>query len=365
MKTLQIAISCAGLVTSVGLDTNSTCAALRCRLNNFVELDDIDYDAEPLVGAPVLMADFDQSGIAKLAAMAASAIAQTLGAQPGRNLIDIPLLLCVAEPGRAGRLVDLDSALFGALANHFSHGFHAESAIIAAGKSAVALALTRASRMLSGSSYPAVMIVAADTFLNYGTVAANLASDRMMATEVRAGFIPGEAAGALLVTRSDIQADVELVVFALASTTEEATFAADLPLRANGLAAAIKSAAKKADAHPDDLAICLSDVSGEDYYFEELALAQARARIEALLWLPAESVGETGSVIGCIQIAWLLDAKRQFYLPGNTALLLTSDDDGRRTASILAFQYSKAYTAASLAQDPINDLINEGVANVT
>ncbi len=108
----------------------------------------------------------------------------------------------------------------------------------------------------------------------------------------------------------------------------------------------------------------MSDASGEDYYFEELALAQQRTRLEAPLWLPAESVGETGSAAACIQIAWLLEARRQFYLPGNSALLLTSDDDGSRTATILAFQYSDAYIAAARADDTLNDLINEGAEYV-
>jgi 3-oxoacyl-[acyl-carrier-protein] synthase-1 len=346
MSVRQLAVVSAGLVTSVGLNTATTCAALRCRLNNFIETGFTDQEDEAVIGAPVPWPD---GGIRleKLVEMAASAIRQALDSAnlALQQLPGIPLMLCLAETERAGRMQDLDNALFDGLEQQFGHAFHADSGILASGQVGVVFAMNHARHLLYDKHHATVLVVAVDSLLNRATVVANLEQERLLATDIRAGFIPGEAAGALVVTRPNAQIDVQLLIFGLGAAEEKALPQNDIPLLGKGLAAAIKAALKEADAEAEEIDCCIASVSGEDYYFEELALAQQRAGIAAHLWLPAESLGETGSVVGCIQLAWWLEARRKFYIPGNAALLLASADNGRRTAMAVAFQYSQAYRA--------------------
>lgn len=349
MSARQLAVVSAGLVTCVGLNTATTCAALRCRLNNFIETGFTDLEDEAVIGAPV---PWPEGGIRleKLAEMAASAIRQALASAnlALEQLPHIPLMLCIAETERAGRMHDLDNALFDGLAQQFGHAFHADSGVLASGQVGVAFAMNHARHLLYDKQHAAVLVVAADSLLNRASVVAHLEQERMLATDIRAGFIPGEAAGALLVTRPDAQVDVQLLIFGMGAAREKALPHNDVPLRGEGLSAAIKAALKEADATAEEIACCIASVSGEDYYFEELALAQQRAGIASHLWLPAESLGETGSVIGCIQLAWWLEARRKYYVPGNGALLLASADNARRTAMVVAFQYSEAYRAQAI-----------------
>lgn len=352
MSSHYVAIRGAGLVTSVGLDTASACAALRCRLNNFIELGFIDHEHKPVIGAPVPWAGMG-TGLDKLAQMAASAIRQALAADPHIALASTPLLLCLAEPGRAGRMADLDTGIVGKLEQQFAHPVHPESALLAEGQTGVASALHLARKFLFNKGHVAVLIVAADTFINRSAIVRNLDEQRLLASGIRAGFIPGEAAGALLVQRADSRRDVELVVFGQGAALEQAGRDSDLPLRADGLTAAIAHALKGANATSAELDLCVSDANGEHYRFDELALAQIRTQTATPLWLPAESLGETGSVVGCVQYAWLLEAQKKYYMPGNNALCLAGNDAGRRTAHIVAFEYSQPYRAAFAASQPM------------
>ena len=142
MSARQIAIAGAGLVSSIGLNSASTCAALRCRFNNFTELEFNDLDHEPVIGAPVPWLD-KGAGIDKLAHMAAAAMRQVLVAHPTTNLADTPLLLCVAEPERTGRMADLERILLDTLEQQLGQPFHPDSKTIPAGQAAVALALNK------------------------------------------------------------------------------------------------------------------------------------------------------------------------------------------------------------------------------
>ncbi len=364
MTVTTIHIASAGLVTSVGMTTASTCAALRCRLNNFAEIDFDDDENEPLIGAAVEL-NGTGSGIDKLAMMAVSAIRQALAPFPELALARLPVLLCIAEPSRCGRMGDLETRLRSGLESRLGHALDADTECIAAGQISVALALGRAQQLIDSTKQDAVLIVAADTYLNRATIMHHLEEKRLVATDIRAGFIPGEGAGALLVMRSDQRNGVELRVFGQAVATEPALRDNTVPLRADGLTQAVHTAVQAADATMDELSVLLADASGEDYAFEELGLMQQRTGATMPLWLPAETVGETGSVVGCLQIAWWMEARRKAYLTGNGALLTAGNDAGQRTAAVLAFHFSDAYVDSAI--DPatvIQDTMRKEGAHV-
>ena len=101
--TLELDIVSIGMVTAVGLDAPSACAAMRARLDGFQETRFLGPGGDWLVGAPVPLPR-NLIGEKRLAHMAAAAILRG-----DRRLRPTPadtaaLILCLAEEDRPGRL---------------------------------------------------------------------------------------------------------------------------------------------------------------------------------------------------------------------------------------------------------------------
>jgi 3-oxoacyl-[acyl-carrier-protein] synthase-1 len=111
-----------------------------------------------------------------------------------------------------------------------------------------------------------------------------------------------------------------------------------------GLAQAIRAALVDAGCNMHDVDFRLSDLSGEQYYFKEAALAVSRLlrvrKEEFDLWHPASIIGESGAVAGVAMIAVAEAACRKAYAPGPALLCHMSNDAGQRAAAI--FQYGEA-----------------------
>jgi 3-oxoacyl-[acyl-carrier-protein] synthase-1 len=85
----------------------------------------------------------------------------------------------------------------------------------------------------------------------------------------------------------------------------------------------------------------IADLSGEQYYFKEAALALSRtlrARKDTFdIWHPAECIGETGAVAGLVAFAVASAACRKGYAPGPNILCHAANDAGQRVAVIVRF----------------------------
>jgi 3-oxoacyl-[acyl-carrier-protein] synthase-1 len=91
-----------------------------------------------------------------------------------------------------------------------------------------------------------------------------------------------------------------------------------------------------------DLDYRITDVSGEQYYFKEAALALSRIlrqrKEEFDIWHPAECIGESGAVAGVAVMAVASAACRKGYAPGPSILAHGANDAGRRAAAVFSFQ---------------------------
>ena len=86
----------------------------------------------------------------------------------------------------------------------------------------------------------------------------------------------------------------------------------------------------------------ITDLSGEQYYFKEAALALSRTlrqrKEEFDLWHPAECTGEQGAVAGAAVIAMADAACRKAYTKGPNILSHMANDAGQRAALALQFR---------------------------
>jgi 3-oxoacyl-[acyl-carrier-protein] synthase-1 len=354
-----LAVHGVGLVTAVGLSAPASCAAFRAKISNPTETRFIDGAGQWIMAHQVEL-EQPWRGLSKLARMAALAAEEALQGVPRAQWAKLPMVLCVAEPDRPGRLDGLDTQL-ALMIQDLLGGVRfdaARSALVAHGRVGLAVALNGARRLLAQPDVPQVLVVATDSLITWPTLGPLEREGRLLAERNSNGFMAGEAAGALLLGRagtagSSQQAAAgsgQLVVAGLGFAREAAHIASDEPLRGDGLAGAIRAALEDAGVAMHDIDFRISDVSGEHYYFKEAALALSRTlrqrKEDFDLWHPAECTGEVGAASGATVVALAHAACAKGYTLGSRVLAHWANDSGQRAAAVLQWNNNNAARAS-------------------
>ncbi|HEV7575708.1 MAG TPA: hypothetical protein VGO85_06675 [Caldimonas sp.] len=326
-----LAIEACGMVTSVGLTAAATCAAIRAGVQGLSDTRFVDSERQPVRAGQVRL-ERPWRGADKIRRMVTLAAQECLSSVVTTNRV--PFVACLSD--------DLDDdagdGLFDALAAASGVRLdEASSRILRAGRSSIAFALQGARELLFDRGFDHVLVVAGDSLVTRAAIARLEDEDRLLAADNMDGFLPGEAAAAIVVTRPTRESD--LVCLGIGAATEVATIASEEPRRAEGLVAAIRAALAEASLAPEDIDVRVTDLSGEHYYFREAALALSRVvrsgRKEIPLWHPAECIGEVGVAVGPILAGVALTSTRKRYAPGANFLLHLADDGGARAALVL------------------------------
>jgi len=347
MSAFPLAITSIGLVTGVGLNAESSCAAIRCAIDNFQETRFIDSGGEWILGSEVLL-EQPWRGKAKLLKMLSMAVSECLEKEEKIKTDETPLLLCLAESDRPGRVIDDDNQLFLDLSKEVDCEFHSQSRVISQGHVSIGTALLRARKLIQEQQIRQVIIAGADGFLVGPTLAHYENNERLLTSNNSNGFIPGDAAAALLVmSESAANNKPHLVCKGLGFGIEDSTIDSDEPLRADGLAKAFKEAVKDAGCEMGDLDFRITDLSGEQYHFKEASLALSRTlrklKEEFDIWHPADCVGEIGAVMGMVMTGVIDSACRKDYTKGENILFHLGNDDGKRVAMVFTWQNGVAH----------------------
>ena len=340
LKSMQpIAILNTGLVTSVGLTAATACAAIRIGISNAQETLFMGSEGEWIMGHSVPLEKPCQ-GMTKHVKMAAMTIHECLAEIPKNQWPSIPLLLCVAERERPGRLEFVEDQLFVEIQRELKVEFAPKSGVIPFGRVSVAMALQRAQQLIYEDGIPLVLIAATDSLLTWSTLSVYENNDRLLGNGNSNGFIPGEGGAALLVARPN--ASVQLRCVGVGMAMEKAHIDSEEPLLADGLTTAIRTALTDAGCEMHDLDFRITDLSGEQYYFKEATLALTRAlrrrKEEFDIWHPAECIGETGATAGVAMVVIANAANRKGYSKGANILAHMAADPGQRAALVLQFR---------------------------
>ena len=194
-----IAILASGMVTGVGLSAPASCAAIRCGIDNFAETRFMDNGGEWIIGSQVPL-ERPWRGMSKLVQMAVPAIRECLTQTDGARTENIPLLLCVAEEERPGRLSqDSTTHCSWRFKTNSAYAFIPGSGTIPRGHVAGALAMIEARRLLYEEHARYCIIAGVDSLLVASTLAAYEEQNRLLTSNNSNGFIPGEAGCAVLV----------------------------------------------------------------------------------------------------------------------------------------------------------------------
>jgi len=340
MSRQLLAVRRTGLVTSVGLSAPAACAAIRAKIKNPIETRFLDRKGEWIMSHSVPLGR-SVRGLAKLVELASMSAEECVVNLLPEELARIPLLLCVAESTRPGRIAGLDEQLLETLRERLGGAKLApESCLIPYGRVGAAVALQKARKLVYEAEAPAVLIVATDSMLIWSTLRALSEQGRLLTPDNSNGFIPGEAGSAVLVARP-IAGHPSLHISGLGFASEQASIESDQPLRADGLTEAIRVALQDADCDMTALDFRITDIAGEQYYFKEAALALARTmrrpKVGFDLWHPAECIGEVGSAIGPALLVVAEAAGRKRYAPGPSMLAHAANDSGQRTAIVMRY----------------------------
>ena len=334
--TKSIAILASGMVTGVGLDAPTSCAAIRCAIDNFSETRFMDKGGEWIIGSQVQL-DQPWRGLPKLVHMVVPAIRECLAQAQNTRPESIPLLLCVAEKERPGRLEGLDDQLFSDVQTELGVRFHPRSTVIPRGRVAGGLAMIEARKLMGEERLPFCIIAGVDSFLMSATLASYEEKNRLLTSQNSNGFIPGEAGAAVLV---GAQSSADLHCIGIGTGQEKATVDSEEPFRAEGMVQALKAAFAEAGKTMGDVDYRITDINGEQYFFKEAGLAVARTlrvtKERFGIWHPADCVGEVGAAAGPCVLAVGLAATRKHYAPGPNPLCHFSAEDGDRIALMLS-----------------------------
>jgi 3-oxoacyl-[acyl-carrier-protein] synthase I len=334
-----LAVLNTALVSSVGLSAPAACAAIRAGVTNPSETRFLDAAGEWIVAQQVPLEE-PWRGQARLVKMAVMAITESLANVPREDWPRLPLLLCVAERERPGRLAGLDDGLFHEIQRQLGVEFAEHSLVIPQGRVSASIALMHARRLITQGQAPLALIAAVDSLVTWPALKVYDGEQRLLRSGNSDGFIPGEGAGALLVGPAG--SGPQLVCTGLGFASEPAHIRSAEPLRAAGLSRAIGAALADAGCELRELDFRITDISGEQFYFKEAALALARTararKADFDIWHPAECIGETGAVAGVALLVVADAATRKAYAPGPGVLCHAANDAGHRAAAVFRFQ---------------------------
>lgn len=341
MTAMPLAITGVGMVTGAGLNAPASCAAIRCAIDNFQETRFMDKGGEWIMGCEVPLVQ-PWRGKTKLIKMAATAISECLANNRQIDPKETPLLLCLSEHERKGRVVIDDNQLFLDLQDELGVKFHEKSRVIPKGHVAVTVAFKHARQLLNELKVKHILIAATDSLLVASTLTHYEENERLLTSNNSNGFIPGEAAAALVVEPLYAKQENQLICHGLGFGVEKARVDSEEPLRADGLTAAIKESLSDAGCEMADLDFRVTDISGEQYYFKEASLVLLRLlrklKDEFDIWHPADCIGEVGSVMGLVMIAVLKVSCEKDYTKRHHILAHLGNDDGKRSSMIFAWQ---------------------------
>lgn len=340
MSRQPLAISGAGMVTGVGLDAPSSCAAIRSAIDNFQETRFMDSGGEWIQGCEVPL-EQPWRGTTKLAKMLAQALCECADSDPDVNLDQVPVIICLAEKERPGRVENLGNRVFFEVQQELGVKFDSHSTLVDHGRVGGMVAMLQARKMIYEQDVDKVIIAGVDSLLSAPALSAYEERERLLTSRNSNGFIPGEAAAAVLVSKPKAVPEPQLLCMGLGFGLEKATIDSELHLRADGMVQAFRGALDEAGCTLGDLDFRITDVSGEQYWFKEATLALSRTLRKHKegfdIWHPADCIGEAGAAIGPVIFNIAITATNKAYAPGNNIICHFSNDDGKRAAAVLAF----------------------------
>jgi 3-oxoacyl-[acyl-carrier-protein] synthase I len=365
-----VSVTALGMVSSLGNDVITACAAARAGLTRPAELTSLDFGGEEtfgdetldgppeVVGHPVRGIADGFTGLGKALLLGGAALDDLLAQRP----------LSATEAARTGFLLNLSdhhlpdadararqeqalpstrwrrltARLHVRLAE--SHGLHSPPRNINlyyGGHIGVAMAVKEAVAMIARGEVDRCIVAAIDALTEPGFLLAAARLRQLRTNDNPVGLIPGEAAAAFLIERGfeatragfDPIASLGMAVVAQNDTD---LLAADPRPTGVGLASLLDAVLQ---ASPP-IGFSIGDLNGTPQRAFEWgsALLRLRARhrfVDQPAWFPAVSFGDTGAASGAVGVCVAARAFARGYAPGESGIVWLSSENGIKGAIVL------------------------------
>jgi 3-oxoacyl-[acyl-carrier-protein] synthase-1 len=340
-----------GSTTSLGASTRQLCAALRAGLSRFGEsedfscmpLDDVGGDLEPALVAPARNVDPAASGLDRLLALTAPALAEAAldAALRREDFARATLHLVLPAASRPG-LAGIEEKFVPELCKRAALPAPAAATASRAGNSGFAEALRAALRATADDEAALAIVIGVDSLLDSATMKWLDAAGRLKSSRSPEGVIAGEAAAVCVLERRRAAesrgAKPRAMLDAVGVGQDPATVANRKPWTGDGMCAAMRSASARLE--PPRPPWVLTDMNGDRSRGQDWGYVTSR--MHELLrglrdtWYIADMLGDVGVAAGGILAARAAAAFEREYAPSSAAYLLLSSDDGGRGAIVLS-----------------------------
>jgi 3-oxoacyl-[acyl-carrier-protein] synthase-1 len=157
-------VTSTGLVCPVGLNAESSCAAMRAGISAFGDLPHCDDRGEAIVGAAVPSLDATMGSEDRLIELLARAVAECVHGHDRRELLKLPLFIGLAESQRPGSGATLSDSIISGIERRLGVRFlDSQSCVIASGRTAGFEALRRARDLMQSERFPRCLVCAVDS----------------------------------------------------------------------------------------------------------------------------------------------------------------------------------------------------------
>ena len=349
MSKRPLAIAGMGIISCLGEGAEINAAAMRCGYDGFEQTTfNQPYSIDKQIGAQI---DSEIRGLRRIIYMSKVVVKEAIQDLPD-GYEGLNIIYCMPEKSSTS-IFSNDAALQEIIEetfkdNHLGNLGETSSAFWQQRCSFIS-AIEQAQELIYTQGNEFVLIVSLDSLLS-NTTLSKYSGDlygegrRLLGDGHSDGFIPGEAANAILLGNPK-KSTSKVIISGVGSGKETATIDNEEEvLKGNGIAVAIKEASKDSGIEVHDTGFRVSSVSGEEYFFNEAALAQIKTLKQKVdkhpLWHPSDSIGEVGAAIGGAITIMTYYAFTKSYALGVNALCHISNDNSQRGAFIMQYKTS-------------------------
>lgn len=343
----RVFITGLGASTAVGRGAWASAAAVRAGISGFTQHPYmIDTAGEPMRAAIAPWLDIGVQGVDRFEALLFPAIEEALAQMPGAPAAASRWAVALALPSpRPGLPERLAGELQGRLARRFK-GVFGGAAAFEAGHAAGLIGVQAAVGKLGQGALDACLVAGVDSWLEPETLEWLESSDQLHGAgplNNAWGFIPGEAAAALLLMREDFARASGLQplasVLGVGTAREPKRMKTETVCIGEGLTEAFRGAlaALPADARVTDV---YCDMNGEPYRADEFGFTALRTKehFESAsdFVAPADCFGDVSAAGGPLHLMLACVAGHKGYANGPLAFAWASAEMGERAAALVA-----------------------------
>ncbi|MFK7989807.1 MAG: hypothetical protein AB8I08_27560 [Sandaracinaceae bacterium] len=339
-----------GTVNALAFDPYRTWAFRRAEVTGFVGSPFRLPSGNPSAFARVRQLDPRLIGGERMVALATSAL-DSMGELVARIPTRARLAVALCLPERTDQTTGTRSGAFtrrrieGTVVGPLvERGYELMTRSYSLGHAGFGHAALEVGRMLEQGTLDAALILAVDSYYDPFVLDALIQEERILDTDSREGFVPGEAASAVLLARPGVARELGASPLAqlmsVGVNAEAATMDNDLPLTGHGLSRPTVALCKRLKSEGRSLDWWLCDVTGEPYRTRELSLAWPRASHHAwtersvLEMLPTH-FGEIGAASMATGVVLGIEGLRRGDPAGSTVLVTGSSRGSARAAALL------------------------------